>query len=214
MRAAAALALSLLLGCSTVSQAGGGSSTSTGDVWYTMVTASPFGVSSGPIFYCPAPTAPGPVTCTEPTIDEPVAAAAAPGASAGTCSSLAIATQSAAVSDTTVDSPLPAAAAGPVADGVYALSSYEWHSAGAHTASRRTLLRIQGPHVEMVYGRNADPPTSLGGTVQFDSDGAMRIAVTCPRTGNLEFDRYAVVPNGLILISTEQNKIAVFTRMP
>ena len=216
MRAVAALALTFSLGCATVAEAGGGSSHSTGDVWYTVVTSGFLGSSSDRILYCPAPTAPGPVTCREPTIDEPVAGASAPGVAgaAAACSALSVDAQTPAVTETTTTAPLPPAAPEPVADGTYLLSGYEWHVPGTHDATRRTLLRIEGTHVEMIYSRNGEASAALSGTVRFAPDGTMNIAIACPRAGTLEFDHYAVVPNGLVLISSAQGKIAVFSRLP
>lgn len=155
------------------------------------------------------------MTCREPTIDEPIAGATAPGAPSTSCSSLAIDVPGASVvAESTAATPLPPAAPGLVPDGVYALSGYEWHVPGAHEANRRTVLRIQGGNIEMVFSRNSDAPAALSGTVHFAPDGTMGIAVVCPRAGSLEFDHYAVVPNGLILISATQGKMAVFTHLP
>ncbi|MDB4931788.1 MAG: hypothetical protein JWM10_4272 [Myxococcaceae bacterium] len=216
MRAALGFALCLAAGCASVANGSGGTTTSTGDVWYSVHTTSIFGTSSGPIFYCPAPTAPGPVTCREPTIDEPVTGVLAPASPAApaACSSLSVDAQTPAVTETTVATPLPPAAPEVVADGTYLLSAYEWHVPGAHDATRRTLVRIEGTHLEMVFSRNGEPSTALSGTVRFGPDGTMAIVVSCPRAGNLEFDHYAVVPNGLVLISATQGKSAVFSRMP
>jgi hypothetical protein len=96
---------------------------------------------------------------------------------------------------------------------VYQLSTYEWHAPGAHAASRRIVMRIAGPNLEMASAVGADPPTTYRGTVQFGADGAMSISIVCPRAGAMEFDRYAVTTTGVALISTAQNKAVTFVRV-
>lgn len=66
----------LTSGCSTINSVGGGNVSHTDDVWFVRST-SLFGLQlSSSVWYCPAPTRPGPTPCIEAVIDGPVPASA------------------------------------------------------------------------------------------------------------------------------------------
>lgn len=148
----------------------------------------------------------------------PAAAPGTPGAEGagpmltGECMSVAASSVDQGVTESVVTSPLPTAAGGPVPDGIYHLTAYEWHAGGTHASRRRNVLRVTGTQVEMMYATDDQALASLRGTATFSPDGTMSIAVSCPRTATLEFDRYAVTAEGVTLISTAQGKHATFSR--
>lgn len=52
-------------GCSSVVSARGGNSAMSGDAWYTTTVGLPMLPFSTHIYFCPAPSGPGPVQCKE-----------------------------------------------------------------------------------------------------------------------------------------------------
>ena len=117
------------------------------------------------------------------------------------------------ITDGTVDSPLPRSQPGSVEDGIYVLSSYEWHVPGNHPATRHGVFRVAGSQIELAFTLGSESPVPQRGMVRFAPDGTMNVAITCPRPGVTEFNRYAVTPTGVLLISTVHGTAATFTRV-
>lgn len=148
MRRAGPLAALFLAGCSTIGSLGGGNRSHTDDVWFTRVRSLFMLQLSSSVWYCPAPTRPGPATCIEAVLDGPVP-------------DEATATMTASADATTDAPPAAAPAAAPV---VTAERPAAPPSAPASTSCHDMTLPDIARPVTDVTVRGALPATT-GGTI-------------------------------------------------
>jgi hypothetical protein len=65
--------------------------------------------------------------------------------------------------------------------------------------------------MDYLWQRDMDPEERVTATVYTDG-GRIALRASCPSGADLEWDRYSVQGNNLVLFSTRDNKAATFVR--
>ncbi len=110
-------------------------------------------------------------------------------------------------------SQLPTLSGGSIADGTYRLTRYEWFDRGSKLHQRKIVMVVtqNGRTAKYYWMRGADPEERQTTTIATSGSGiAMR--GLCPAGHDLEWDRFSVNGNELVLFSTRDAKAATFTR--
>lgn len=108
---------------------------------------------------------------------------------------------------------LPALNGGPLTDGMYTLAKYEWFDNQSTLHQRRIVIQISngGRDIQYLWQRDQDPDQRMSATV-FTSGSGITLRASCPAGTDIEWDKYGVEGNQLVLFSTRDTKAATLVR--
>jgi hypothetical protein len=110
-------------------------------------------------------------------------------------------------------SALPALAGGRLVDGTFHLTRYEWYSSKATLHRRKIVIAIgQTGRVAQYFWQRDDEPVERVSAVVGTEGNRIAFRGTCPSGRDLEWGRYHVDGETLVLFSTRDGKAAVLRR--